>query len=62
MRDNWRFPVQSQHFVSLGKFGIRSPTVANILASDDAGELARFGHETAPAVREAVAAARSGRN
>ncbi|MCC3282039.1 LLM class flavin-dependent oxidoreductase [Arthrobacter caoxuetaonis] len=33
-----------------------------ILASDDAGELARFGHETAPAVREAVAAARSGRN
>jgi len=32
-----------------------------IVASDDAGELASFGSETAPAVREAVAAERHGR-
>ena len=42
MRDNWRFPVQPQHFVSLGNFGIRSPTVANILASDDADPYAQL--------------------
>lgn len=42
MRDNWHFPVQPQHFVSLDKLGIRLPTVTNILARDDSDDAAPY--------------------